>query len=160
VDLPKGWQDLPAAERERLRSIGRAISEASKDLRAGEVDPALLKKIGMTKGEFAAFVEKYRDVFGESADMPDRTERPTDVVRGGFTLPGSGRLQAGKGTGKDIEGGSGTEKLTPDELRKLYESRAAKVSPEYRKQVEAYFRAISEAAGRAETPAPTTQPSK
>jgi hypothetical protein len=32
-------------------------------------------------------------------------------------------------------------------MRKLYESRKGKLSPEYRKQVEAYFRAIAEGLG-------------
>ena len=36
-------------------------------------------------------------------------------------------------------------------------SRGANVSPEYRKQVEAYFRAISEGAGSA---TPTSQPAR
>jgi hypothetical protein len=49
----------------------------------------------------------------------------------------------------DVRGG---EKLTPDQLRKLRESSAARVSPEYRQAVEDYFRAISEGAA-ARTPA-------
>lgn len=135
------------------------MSEAIKQVRQGDVAPQLLKDLGMTEGEFAAFVEKYAELFGKSRDMPDRTERPTGTVEGGFQLPGSSRLQAGQGADKDLGNVAGTEKLSPDELRKLYESRAAKVSPEYRKQVEAYFRAISEAAAKNEPP-PATQPAK
>jgi len=52
----------------------------------------------------------------------------------------------------------GSEKLSTDDVRKLYEQRAKTVSPEYRKQVEAYFRAISEAAPSKDAPAKDAAP--
>ena len=50
----------------------------------------------------------------------------------------------GRSTDKRLGDTSGMSDLTPDQIRKLYESRKAKISPEYRKHVEAYLRAISE----------------
>ena len=58
---------------------------------------------------------------------------------------GNGNVQTGKGS--DTAGGAGHETLTPDQMKKLYESKAATVSPEYRKEVEDYFKNISESAG-------------
>ena len=52
-----------------------------------------------------------------------------------------------------LDGSHGSEKLSTDEVRKLYEQRTKSVSAEYRKQVEAYFRAISEAAPSKDAPA-------
>ena len=129
-----------------LESLGRLISEARKDLRDGKVDPELLKSLGMTREQFAAFVEKYTQRIGKVEPMKDSTPRPGGIVRGDFVIPGSDRKQTGTGLDPKLENVRGGEKLTPDEVRTLYEQRAAKVSSEYRKQVEAYFRAISEAA--------------
>ena len=159
--LPEGWGDLSPAEQGRLRSVGRTIDEAARRIRSGQVDAELLADLGMTAGELAGFVEQYREIFGRSKDMPERTERPTGTIRDAFQLPGRGGRQSGRGLDGGLDDVAGSEKLSPDELRKLYESRAAKVSPEYRKQVEAYFRAISEAASRKPPrPTPASQPAK
>ena len=160
VALPKGWQELSPGEQERLRAVGRTIDEASRRLRSGQVAPALLRDLGMTAGELAGFVERYRTIFGRTREMPDRTERPGETVLDAFRLPGSGQMQSGRKVDGKLGDVTGSEKLTPDELRKLYESRAAKVSPEYRKQVEAYFRAISEAAGQTGAGKPTSRPGR
>ena len=74
------------------------------------------------------------------------TRCPRSIRACSFAIPGSGRTQAGRGLDGKVENVRGSEKLSIDEIRKLYEQRAKKVSPEYRKQVEAYFRAISEGA--------------
>ena len=140
---------LTPEEKEKLESLGRALDEAQKQLRDGEVDPELLKKLGMTEKEFKDFVKKYAGKYGKARDMLEETERTdrTDrlVVRGG-----SGQTQEGTGTADDATGASGREDLSPDEIKKLYESRKGNVSPEYRKQVEDYFRAISEGLGEEE----------
>lgn len=152
VDVAR-LDNLTSAEKARLRSLGRIINEAQKRVRAEKVDPDLLKALGMTQAEFGAFVEKYARRFGKTKKMPSETARPTATVSGAFQLTGKSGRQSGKGVDKKI-GSSGTEKLSPDELRKLYESRAAKVSPRFRKEVEAYFRAISEQSPRGATTAP------
>ncbi|MFP4053304.1 MAG: hypothetical protein ACLFV7_05505 [Phycisphaerae bacterium] len=137
---------LTPAEKAKLESLGRALDEAQKQLRDGEVDPELLKKFGMTEKEFKDFVKKYAGKYGKVRDMLEQTERTNEtdrlVVRGG-----SGDTQEGTGTADDATGASGREDLSPDEIKKLYESRKGNVSPEYRKQVEDYFRAISEGLG-------------
>lgn len=147
VDAPAG-PAASAAQKANLKSIGRLISEAQKDLRAGKVDPDLLKALGMTREQFAAFVERYAQRIGKIEKMADETAKPDGTIRGVFALPGSDRRQDGREAGKKLETVRGSEKLSPDEIRKLYEQRARKVSSEYRKQVEAYFRAISDAPGK------------
>lgn len=150
-----GLDNLTPAEKARLRSLGRVINEAQKRVRANKVDPDLLKALGMTPAEFGAFVEKYSRRFGKTRKAPSKTERPGETIGGAFQLTGTSGRRSGKGLDRKI-GSSGTEKLSPDELRKLYESRATKVSPRFRKEVEAYFRAISEQS----TQQPTTAPAK
>lgn len=154
VDVAR-LDNLTPAEKARLRSLGRIINEAQKRVRADKVDPDLLKALGMTEAEFGAFVEKYARRFGKTKKMPSETERPGETIGGAFQLTGKSGRQSGKGLDKQI-GSRGTDKLSPDELRKLFESRAAKVSPEFRKEVEAYFRAISEQSPQE----PTTAPAK
>ncbi len=143
VDEPDGPLEA-GRQGESIEAIGRVIDEAGRDLRDGTVDEGLLKDLGMTRDQFAAFVEKYRRRIGQVRAMRERTERPGQTVDGAV-IPGSDRRQAGRGAGGDVDGRGG-EDLSKDELRKLYEERARKVSPEYREQVEAYFRAVSEAA--------------
>ena len=136
---------MSGSQQANLQSIGKLISEAQKDLRDGKVDPELLKSLGMTRDQFAAFVEKYAQRIGKVEKMKDRTARPDGTIQGAFVIPGSDRQQQGRGLDGKLEDIRGSEKLSKDEIRKLYEQRASKVSREYRKQVEAYFRAISEA---------------
>jgi len=138
-----------------IPSVGRAIDEAQEKLRSGKVDPELLKALGMTQPQFKTFIEQYAQKYGQLKQMLDRTRRPTNTVQDAYSLPGSDRLARGQTVAGDLGQTSGAENLTTDNLRKLYESPAAKVSPEYRKQVEAYFRAISESANR---PTPTSGP--
>jgi hypothetical protein len=114
-------------------------------MRAGEVDQDMLRKLGMTEAEFKDFVKKYRRKYGKVREMLDETEaadrRRGQTVRGGTT-----EVQQGRAADDEITSAGG-EDLSPDEIRKLYESRKGKLSPEYRKQVEAYFRAIAEGLG-------------
>ena len=88
--------------------------------------------------------------------MPAETPPADRTAEKPLTVIGESALQAGRGVGAKLVPVRGSEALAPDELKKLYESRAANVSAEYRKHVEAYFRAISESA----PPAPTTAPAK
>jgi hypothetical protein len=131
-------------QKSNLQSIGRIISEARQDLKDGKVDPELLKSLGMTREQFAAFVEKYAQRIGKIEKMKEQTAGPDGTISGSFAIPGSDRLEDGRALDGKLEDVRGSEKLSTDEIRKLYEQRASKVSPEYRKQVEAYFRAISE----------------
>jgi hypothetical protein len=136
-----------------LEAIGKVIAEAEKELRDGKVDPELLKALGMTQTQFAAFVEKYTQRIGEVKKMSGETAKPTGTVIGSAVIPGNTRQQAGRGVDGGMDGVRGSEKLSTDEVRKLYEQRAKTVSAEYRKQVEAYFRAISEASPTKDAPA-------
>lgn len=156
MDIPEA--DRPTPEQKALLSVlGRVIDEGRKQIRGGKVDEELLKQLGMSAPQFTAFVERYEEMFGKVASMPRSTARPSGTVRGAFLLTGAETLQKGRGVDSRLRGIKGAEKLTTDEIRKLYESRAAKVSPEYRKEVEAYFRAISE---EAPTQRPATRPAE
>ena len=133
------------AEKQRVKSLGRTIDEAQRRSRAGKVDAELLKDLGMTAEQFAGFVKRYSDRFDKIRKAKDdKPPLPKDVVRNAFDLTGSRKVQEGRTTDKRLADTSGMSDLTPDQIRKLYESRKAKISPEYRKHVEAYLRAISE----------------
>jgi len=152
--------NLSPAETARLEALGRIIDEAQRQLRDGKVSPELLADLGMTQEEFRAFVEKYSQRLDRVGR--DAKRRGTDAAgsQGQVDLPGRSGLQKGRGPdGKLLDPGDG-EQLTPDELRKLYESRAAEVPPEYRRQVEAYFRALSEMNAPADPTGSTTAPAK
>ena len=72
------------------------------------------------------------------------------------------RINRLKAQGYAIEGSprrgyrllAATDKLLPDEIKKLNEAKLNKVSPEYRKEVEAFFRALSENGNTPTPPAP------
>jgi hypothetical protein len=141
-----------------LDTLGRALDEAQKELRDGKVDPALLKQLGMNTDELKAFVEKYSKRVGDLKAQKEKTETPGLVVNGNIGLGGTDKVQQGRGT--DVDAGAGTEKLTPDQLKKLNEARANKVPPEYRDEVEAYFKAISGSTPSAPTPPPAKSDNK
>jgi len=143
VDVPEASGVTPE-QAAHLQSIGRVIDEAQRRIRGGKVNPELLKELGMTSSRFAAFVERYNSRFGRIAEMPRRTDRPGRSVSGAFKLTGSGALQKGRAAGERLGDVSGAEKLPTDRIRNLLQPRLRKVSPEYRKEVEAYFRAISQ----------------
>jgi hypothetical protein len=157
VDVPP---DLSPADRQQLAALGRVIDEAQKQLRGGDVDPKLLKDLGMTQPQFKTFVEKYTQRLERVKD--DRGDVSGGPVEGRQDGPGGRTAQAGKTLDQQLLEVRGGEKLTPDQIRQLYESRSAKISPEYRKQVEDYFRAISEggAGSPPPTPAPTSGPAR
>jgi len=143
-DAPAGWRGLSQAQRSRLRSVGRVIRAAEMQLRRGEVAPSLLRKLEMTHGQYASLVERYTKRFERTIPRTDRTNRPGKLVANAFKL---NNVAAGQRVERDrrrIGRVRGGEKLTADQLRGLYESRAARVSRDFRKHVEAYFRAISD----------------
>ena len=108
----------------------------------------------MTPQQFRSFVERYSQRFQQVRKSAGPPGGETLAAQDGT---GSKRLQQGRTLDQQVLDVKGAEKLSPDELRKLYESRARSVSPEYRKQVEEYFRSISEGAAPR---TPTTAPSQ
>jgi len=122
--------------------LGRVLDEAQKQIRDGEVDPELLKKLGMTETQFNQFVKRYADAIGNIRHQLGlvTVKRVPDRIR----IPGSDKLDSGRGTDRRITDTTGHDDLTPDQIRELHESRSKKVSPEYRKQVEEYYRNIAE----------------
>ena len=148
--------NISPVQASQLQSLGRALDEAQKELRGGKVDDELLKQIGMTPPQYQSFVESYSQLFGKVKPLLAVTERPTATVNNAFFAPGTQQVQTGKGLDSKL-GVSGTEKLTGDQMKKLNESRAARVSPEYRKSVDAYFRSVSEGSA---PPSPASGPAR
>ena len=125
-------------------------------MRDGKVDEKLLKDLGMTEAQFKAFVEDYRQKFGQVKEMADQVAKPSGVMKTDVTAPGDEKLSTGT-TIDGTVGVTGTDKLLPDEIKKLNEAKLNKVSPEYRKEVEAFFRTLSETGS---TPAPAPKDDK
>jgi hypothetical protein len=158
VDVP-GAGNLSPAQQAAISSVGKVIDEAAKQLRDGEVDPKLLKDLGMTQQQFKGFVEQYSQQLEHLRRNGDDT--PTGSQQARAEGPGAKAVQAGQGLDQQVLDVRGSEKLTADQVKKLNESRAAGVSPEYRKQVEDYFRAISEGGAGAAPPAtPASAPAR
>jgi len=155
VDLPVGLAIAPQ-QQAKLRSVGRVINEADRRNRAGQIAPELLKELGMTNEKFTGFVEEYASRLSRLTDAPDRTDRPRTGVKAPSDTVGAETLQQGKGVEKGL-GARGMEELTADQVRELSESRVENVSPEYRRLVEAYLKAVSEAESRRATKKPDEQ---
>jgi hypothetical protein len=153
ADGPPAGPAISAQEQAAIASVGKVIDEAQKQLRDGDVDPKLLKDLGMTSQQFKGFVEQYTQQLDRIRRNGDDAPAGTQQARA--EGPGGKAVQAGQGLDQQVLDVKGGEKLTPDQVKKLYESRSASVSPEYRKQVEDYFRAISEG-GAGATPPPAS----
>ena len=146
-------RSVTPGQKERLQTIGRAINEIERRTRAGKIDPNLLKKLGMTEQQLSQFVKRYTDKFDKirKPKMKKDAKPPLpeeDVVSSTSVQTGSKKLQKGTAIEKGMSDVTGTSKHSADDIRKLYESSKVKISPEYRKHVEAYLRAISENAPR------------
>jgi len=135
--------NIPPEDKARLDTIGRTIDEAGRQIRDNTVDPDLLKKLDMTDQEYKDFVKKYDRRFGQLREKPEQPET-TDRTTAGAELVGARDVQTGRSTDPGVSDARGGETLTPDEIRKLNEQKVNQASPEYRKHVEAYLRAISE----------------
>ncbi|MFP4106493.1 MAG: hypothetical protein ACLFVU_10440 [Phycisphaerae bacterium] len=125
-------------------TTGRVLDEAQKQVRDGTVDAELLKKLDMTSDEYRRFVGKYSQLYNRVRDSVEKDPDAPTVVRREYTLDEPGEVREGTGTDREITDVSGGEDLTPDQMRELLENRKRRVSPEYRKGVESYLRAISE----------------
>jgi hypothetical protein len=131
----------------RLESLGRALKEANRRIRDDQLDPHLLKDLGLTASQFRAFVEDYTQRF-------DRIRRAeSDNVRrertGGVEMVGSEQVR--KGAGVQVGPAEGTADVKGEKDEQLRETRACNVSPEYQKHLDAYFRAVSEGETKGES---------
>jgi len=136
VDLPP-QAATPAA---KLASLGRALHEARRQIRDGQIKPDLLKAMGMTAAQFRNFVKEYsqryerlrRNDTGPAEIRPDTVEMVgTDTVQKGAadTALAPAKQDSTRGSQQD---------------KQLQETRSRKVSPEYQKKLEAYLRTVSE----------------
>jgi hypothetical protein len=141
VDVGDG--DADGSRDEQLEGMGRALDEAVEDARSGQVDPELLDELGMNEDEFRDFVEKYSRKYGDVREMADRTAGADRIGRE-IEVAGSDRLERGRGSDRRVTDTAGSEDIESDDVRKLNESRRDQIDPAYRKQVEDYFRAVSE----------------
>ncbi|MCD4825995.1 MAG: hypothetical protein K8S55_15505, partial [Phycisphaerae bacterium] len=138
-----GKVDLPpqaAASAAKLASLGRALHEARRQIRDGEIKPDLLKAMGMTATQFRNFVKEYSQRY-ERLRRDDAG--PAEVRPGAVEMVGTDTVQKGTAdtamapTQQDSARGSQQD-------RQLQETRSRKVSPEYQKKLEAYLRTVSE----------------
>ena len=120
---------------------------------SNEADPSLLKELNMDGGQLAAFVEEYVQRFDRIRKAGGGSGTGSRGVQNAFREVGSNEVREGS-TAAGYGGIRGSERPSPDQLRRLSEQRARSVAPEYRKAVEDYFRAVSAAS------APASQPGK
>ena len=77
-------------------AVGRVLDEAQKQIRDGDVDPKLLKDLGMTAPQFKSFVEKYSQKFEQVRKVQQESGQcPDQQVTGAFVAPGSDHRQGG-----------------------------------------------------------------
>ena len=88
--------------------------------------------------------------------MPEQTARPDAMVKDAVAVPGQEGLQKGRGAEGQV-GATGLEGIDRDRLRELVQPNADDVSPEYRKQVEAYLKLISQGQDALESSTPAPQ---
>jgi len=93
----------------------------------------------MTENGFRTFVDKYTDQYERVKRKLDENGNK-EFRDGAIRMVGSENLKDGEKT--DITGGDHKRTGTKED-RQVREARARKVSPEYRKQLEAYLRATS-----------------
>jgi hypothetical protein len=124
-----------------LESIGRALSQAGRQIRDESVDPALLKKMQMNPEEFRVFVEAYQEKFDEVRHAPaGEAERVDD----GDREFGSREVQRGEGVSDTVGRVTGAEEGPSETDPKAVQQRSQTVSPEYKQDLEAYLRTVSE----------------
>ncbi len=152
VDDPGRTPHLTPEQVEKIRSTGRTINEADRQLRDDEVDEEMLKDLGMTREQYRNFVERYRQRLDKVRPAVDKTERPNKTAPGSRKVPGESGVQTGQPGDGEISV-TGSEELTEEEKNKLNESRRSKVSPEYRRHVDEYYRSISDDEQDEEKPA-------
>jgi hypothetical protein len=156
VDSP-ATDDLSPSEARRLRSVGRIIDEADRQIRNGKIDETLLKDLGMNEAEFASFVEAYRERFDNLFDVLKATDPASGSTPEPNDLPGDPNLRRGEQAAPGVGAIRGSEKIEVDDSQELLESRRKEVSSEFRKEVEGYFRAVSD---QPVADKPATQPAK
>jgi hypothetical protein len=125
-----------------IEGIEKLIDEARRRLQEGSIPDDAMDELGMTEPELTQFIKKYQteiDMYRQNRNrMQARISRDIDQVEG------SEVIQHGTGTSEAVRDVSGQIALEPDQIEKLRESLKTEVSPEYRKQVERYLRAMSE----------------
>jgi hypothetical protein len=123
-----------------IKSIGRALRNAQKQIDTDNIDPKLLKKLNMNKQEFIKFVDKYNGRV-ENKKFSDGIDGKAPQS-GDIKMVGKKKQQEGKSNGVGnvkLDGKSGEKKDSG-----ASQTPAGKVAPKHRKKLEAYFRAVSE----------------
>ena len=110
-------------------------------LKHNNVDPKLLKDLGWTERDAATWVETFKKGL-KLPDIPDDDARK-DREPGSRDRDFGGVLIRGDGTGS-IGGTTSDDRmtLTPDQLRRLYESNRTDIPPQYQKAFRAYVREL------------------
>jgi hypothetical protein len=126
-----------------LESLGRALDAANAQIAENKVDPALLKDLNMTEPEFRTFVEQYTHVYEKAVRQAKANDTRQTLTVGQVPLPGQQEVQHGQGVGVGALQDDGEPHSRDDE--EIGGGDKQSVSPEYRKQLEAFLRATSQA---------------
>jgi hypothetical protein len=123
-----------------IETVGAVVRALEDKLRTNQVDPGLLRELGWTERDAATWVERFK----RELHLPDLAgaERP-DGIEAGANPDFAGILRGGEASG-GIIGGEGDERtrLSPDQIRRLYESRRNDIPPEYRRAFEEYLKEL------------------
>ncbi|MEP0844480.1 MAG: hypothetical protein HRF43_17415 [Phycisphaerae bacterium] len=142
----------PTAERQAadLHSTGRldALMDAlERDLRGGEVDPALLADLGWTPPQARQFVEAYKRAKAAGQRQSSQTRLP-DRREADHIVPGGGEpagvvKRAGPSIAPSARALNAQHSRAPDDTRELLEVGRQRVAPRYQSVLEAYYRSLA-----------------
>jgi hypothetical protein len=132
------------------------MSEAQKDIRAGQTDPELLKDLGMSSEQFRDFVTKYTERFDKLRELAGRPASPAPDEADSPERAGDKGVR--KGT-SDLRNVTGKVRIQADETGRLADPQRQKTSKTYLRHVQEYFRAVSEAVDEGNI-APASRPSQ
>ncbi len=110
-----------------LETVGRLMNEAHRQVRNGQVDPALLEAMDMTGPQFAQFVREYterRDRGGGSPAAAPAGTAPPRLLQSGTASAGSGQRLGGGSEGTV----AGTVEGQADEMGNLAPGRQLRVA--------------------------------
>ena len=141
VGLDSRELQLREAEADRIESLGRLISAASRRIEQERIDPELLEDVGMSAVQFSRFVEKYEQSLAGLSDDAERADLPAGMM---MQISGKSTLSVEAAEKLDVGDLEGLESLDPQQRRKLLEAQSRRVAPEYRRAVSDYFRFVSE----------------
>ncbi len=141
-DTPDAPPAAPASAEERIRTARRLLDTLTRDIAARRFNKELLEDLGWQPPTLRTFVRKYETAMSDLERAPFTGQIPLEssldhgAVMAGSRLPGS--------VGSADTAGVETAPEIAEAIKALSDQQ---VSPEYRKVLEAYYRALAAASG-------------